>query len=174
MSRGPTGRMVGTAGRKGEVDLCAMATAKTVVWPKTHWNTLGRLHGRNALKSRVFDRCDAARQFFANYELNVFTEEHMDDLHGTGPRPALDLVRTNLSQNIRFKIWTLNEVGMVYERLERERLLHNDRTEIVPNPDYLRVVLHSMGLTNCKPAPTPSVAGSVTQKPDDDADLDME
>ena len=44
----------------------------------------------------------------------------------------------------------------------------------MPNPKYLRVVLHSMGLANCKPAPTPSVAGSVKQKPDDDADLDMQ
>ena len=46
----------------------------------------------------------------------------MDDLHGTGPRPTLDLVQTNLSQIIRFKIWTLNEVGMRYEHLKRERV----------------------------------------------------
>ena len=36
-----------------------------------------------------------------------------------------------------------------------------------------RVVLHSMELTNCKPAPTPSAAGSVKQA-DDDADQDMQ
>ena len=44
----------------------------------------------------------------------------------------------------------------------------------MPSPKYLRVVLHSMGLTNCKPAPTTSGAGSVKQNPDDDADLDMQ
>ena len=43
----------------------------------------------------------------------------------------------------------------------------------MPIAKYLRVVLHSMELTNCKPAPT-SVAGSVKHKPDDDADLDMQ
>ena len=62
----------------------------------------------------------------------------MDDLHGTGPRPALDLVQINLSQKIRFKIWTVYEVGMKYEHLKRERVLHDDKTEITPNPKYLR------------------------------------
>ena len=47
----------------------------------------------------------------------------MDDLHVTGPRPALDLVQTNLSQ-----IWTVYEVGMRYEHLKRERVLQNDKT----------------------------------------------
>ena len=51
--------------------------------------------------------------------------------------------------------------------------MYNDKTEITPNPKYLRVVLHSIGLTYCKPAPTPSVAGSVKPKPDDDVDLDV-
>ena len=62
---------------------------------------------------------------------------------------------------------------MRYEHLKRERVLHNDRTEIVPSPTYLMVVLHSVGLANCKPPPTSSVAGPVKQKPYDDADLDM-
>ena len=44
----------------------------------------------------------------------------------------------------------------------------------MPNAKYLRVVLHSTGLTNCKPAPTPCVVGSVKHKPDDDVDLDMQ
>ena len=126
------------------------------------------------LEDQSFDRCDAAPQFFAYYELDFSFEVHVYDLHGTGPRLALDLVQTNFSQKICFKIWTLNEVGVRYERLERERVLHNDRIELVPNPKYLRVVLHSMSLTNCKPAPTPSGAGSVKQKPGDDADLDMQ
>ena len=86
---------------------------------------------------------------------------HIDDLHGTGPKPALDLVRFNLSQTIRFQVRTLYETGMRYEHLKRERVLHEDRTEIVPKPMYLRVVLRSMGLTTCKLAPAPSVAGSV-------------
>ena len=33
---------------------------------------------------------------------------------------------------------------MRYAHLKREQVLHNDRTEIVPNPEHLRVVLHSM------------------------------
>ena len=40
------------------------------------------------LEEQSFDRCHAAPQFFANYELDVFVEVHMDDLHGTGPTPA--------------------------------------------------------------------------------------
>ena len=63
---------------------------------------------------------------------------------------------------------------MKYEHLKRERVLHNDKTETKPNLYYLRVVLHCMELTSCKPAPTPSEAGSVKQQLDDDADLDMQ
>ena len=33
-------------GRIGESDLCTLATANTIVWPETRWNTLGRFHGR--------------------------------------------------------------------------------------------------------------------------------
>ena len=58
-----------------------------------------------------FDRCDAAPQFLAIYELDVFVKVHMDDLHGTGPRLALDLVQTKRSQKIRFIIWTVYEVA---------------------------------------------------------------
>ena len=64
------------------------------------------------LEEQSVDRCDAAPQFFANCELDVFIEVHMDDLHGTGPRPALDLIQTNFSQKILVKIWTVNEVGV--------------------------------------------------------------
>ena len=58
-----------------------------------------------------FDRCDAVPQFFANYELEVSIEVHMDDLHGTGPRLALDVTQTNFSQKFPFKIQTVYEVG---------------------------------------------------------------
>ena len=98
----------------------------------------------------------------------------MDDLHGIGPKLALDLGRINLSQTSRFKVRTVYDMGMRYEHLKRERVLHEDRTEIVPNPKYLRVVLHSIGLTNCTAAPTPNVAGSVTKKPDNDAELETQ
>ena len=67
----------------------------------------------------------------------------------------------NFSQTIRFKVRTVYEMGMRYEHLKRERVLHEDRTEIVPKPMYLRAVLRSMGLTNFNAAPTPSAAGSV-------------
>ena len=63
---------------------------------------------------------------------------------------------------------------MKYEHLKRERVLNKDKNGITPNPTYLRVVLRSMGLTTCKPAPTPSVGGSVKHKLDDDVDLDMQ
>ena len=94
----------------------------------------------------------------------------MDDLHGIRPRPAQDLVQANFSQRIRFKIWTVFEVGMKFKHFKRERVLHDDRTEIVPNG----AVLQTMVLTNCTPAPTPSVVGSVKQKVDDDVSLDMQ
>ena len=126
------------------------------------------------LEEQSFDRCEAALLFFVNYSLDVSVEVHMDDLHGTGPKPALDLVRTNFSQTIRFKVWTVYEIETRYEHLTCERVLHEDRTEIVPNPKYLRIVLHSNGLTSCKLAPTSSIAGSVTQTPDDDIDLDTQ
>ena len=103
-------------------------------------------------------------------ETDGVIEVPLDD----GPRPALDLFQTNPSQKIRFQIWTVHDVGMNYEHLMRERVLHNDKTEITPNPKHLRVVLHSVELTNCRPAPTPSVGGSVKHKPDDDVDLDVQ
>ena len=40
------------------------------------------------LEEQSFDRCDAAPQFFANYELDVFSEVYMDDFHGTRLRLA--------------------------------------------------------------------------------------
>ena len=61
------------------------------------------------LEEQSFDRCEAAPQFFANYELDVLIEVHMDDLHGTGPKLALDVLQTNLSQTIRFIEWTNRE-----------------------------------------------------------------
>ena len=65
----------------------------------------------------------------------------MDDLHGTGLGPELDLVQATLSQKIRSKFWTVNEVGMRCEFLKRQRVLYCDRTEIVPNATFLRVVM---------------------------------
>ena len=59
------------------------------------------------IEEQSFDRCDAAQQFFAKYEVDLYIEVRMDDLHGTGPRPTLDLVQTNLSQKNRFKIWSV-------------------------------------------------------------------
>ena len=44
------------------------------------------------LAEQSVDRCEAAPQFFVNYALLVSIEVHMDDLHGTGPNSALDLV----------------------------------------------------------------------------------
>ena len=98
----------------------------------------------------------------------------MDDLHGTRPRPAKDLDQTNFSQKIRFKIWTVYEVGMKVQHFKRERVLHDERIEIVPNPKHFGVALQSTVLTNCKQAPTPSAVGSVKQKFDDGAVLDMQ
>ena len=157
--------MAGTAGHIGESDFSTLAAAKTIVWLETLRNTLGR-HMAEFREEQGFDWCDAAPQFFANCELDVLIEVHMEDLQGTGPRHALDLVQTNLPQKIRFKIWTVYEVDTKYEHLKRERVLHNDRTEITPNPKYLGVVLHSTRLTSCKPAPTPSVTGSVKHEPE--------
>ena len=113
------------------------------------------------LAEQRFDRCEAAPQFFLNYALHVSIGVHMDDLHGTGPKTALDLGRINLSQTILFKVRTVYDIGMRYEHLKRKRVLHEDRTEIVPNPKYLIVVLYSMGLKTCKRAPAPSVVRSV-------------
>ena len=111
------------------------------------------------IEEQSFDRCDAASQLFANVEVAFFIEVHMDDLHGIRQRPTLDLVQTNFSQKDHFKIWTVYEVGMRYEHVKCERVLHDDRTYIVPNSKCFGVVFQSIVLTNCKQAPTPSVAG---------------
>ena len=89
---------------------------------------MGRLHGRH-LEEQRFDICEAAPQFLANYELDVSVEVHMDDLHGIGPKLALELVRINFGLKVR----TVYEMGMRYEHLKRERVSQEDRTEIVPN-----------------------------------------
>ena len=100
------------------------------------------------LAEQSFDRCEAAPQFFVNYALDVSIGVHMDDLHGFGPKLALDLVRINLSQTIRFKVRTVYEMGMRYEHLKRERVLHEDRTEIVPNPTVLESSVAQHGIDN--------------------------
>ena len=121
-------------------------------------------------EEQSFGRCDVSPQFFLQILSWMFFKlVHMDDLHGTEPRPALDLVQTTLSQ-----IWKVYEVGMRYEHLKRERVLHNDTTEITPNQKFVIVVLHSMVLTNCTPTPTPTVVGSVKHEPDDDVDLGVQ
>ena len=84
-------------------------------------------------EEQSFGGCDAALPFFTNYELDILIEVHMDDLHGTRLGAALDLVQANPSQKIRFKTWRVKAVGMRYEHFKRERVLHNDRTEITPN-----------------------------------------
>ena len=91
-----------------------------------------------------------------------------------GTHMAFDRDQTNFSQKMRFKIWTVYEVGMKFKHFKRERVLHDDRIEIVPNPKHFGVVLQSTVLTNCKQAPTPSAVGSVKQKFDDGAVLDMQ
>ena len=100
------------------------------------------------LEEQSFDSCEASPQSFVNYALDVSVEVRMDDLHGTGPKPVLDLVRINLSQTNRFKVRTAYDMRMRYDHLKRERVLRVGRTEIVPNPKYLRAVLRSIGLTN--------------------------
>ena len=57
-----------------------------------------------------FDRCEAAPQFTVNSALDGYIEVHMGGLHGTGPTLALDLVRTDLSRTIRFKVRSGHEV----------------------------------------------------------------
>ena len=120
------------------------------------------------LEEQSFDRCDhnslQTMSWMCSLRYTCMTYMALDR-HRHWSRSK----RTS-SQKIRLFIWTVNEVGTRYEHLKRRRVLYNDRPEIVPNAKYLRVVLHNMGLTNCKPAPTPSVAGSI----DDDADLDMQ
>ena len=130
-ARWTTGCEDGAARCIGEFDLCALATAKNCMVGdaleragQTSWQSL---------EEQSFDRCDAAPQFFANYELDVFIQVHKDDLHGTGPRLALEQIQANFSQRIPCNIWTVTEVGTRYEHLERERVLDNHRTELLPN-----------------------------------------
>ena len=59
------------------------------------------------LEQERFHSCEAAPQFFVNYAQDISVEVHMDDLRGFGPRLALDLVRINFSQTIRFKVRTV-------------------------------------------------------------------
>ena len=48
------------------------------------------------LEEQSFERCDAAApQMFADYELDVFMEVHMDDPHGTRPGLALEQIHSN-------------------------------------------------------------------------------
>ena len=61
------------------------------------WRLREQLYGRGRAGTRwvdftggrfeeqSFERGDAAPQFLASFELEVFVEMHMDDLHVTGP-----------------------------------------------------------------------------------------
>ena len=52
------------------------------------------------LDEQNFDSCDVAPQWFGKYQLDDYLEVHMDDLHGTRPKSALEQIRANLSQMI--------------------------------------------------------------------------
>ena len=54
--------------------------------------------------------------------------------------------------------------------LKSDRVLYNDRTEIVLKIPEICVAQHG---THDLQTSTPSVAGSAKQKPDDDADMDV-
>ena len=93
---------------------------------------MGGIAGRIGESDLCILAIAAAPQFSANYELEVFIEVHMDDLIDTTETCA-GLGPNQPFTEIRFKIWTVYEMGMRYEHLKRERVLHGDTTEIVPN-----------------------------------------
>ena len=102
----------GTAGRIGRVRSLHFWRLRKQLYGQRRAGTRWVDFMTARLEEQSFDRCDAAPQCFANCELDVFIEVRMDDVHGTRLRTALDLVQTNVSQKIRFKIWTVHEVGM--------------------------------------------------------------
>ena len=83
---------------------------------------------QSALESRVFN-C------FANSELDVFIEVHLDDLHALDRDQRWTWSKPTSHRTSFFKIWTVHEVGMRYEHVNHERVLHNSRTEVVLNPN---------------------------------------
>ena len=98
----------------------------------------------------------------------------MDCLHGTRPRPALEQIQANLSQKIRFKSGQLNGACTKVRTPQA-------RTSVVQQSDRYRakrkifeasVAQH--GADELQTSAAPSVAGSVKQKPNNDADLDMQ
>ena len=104
MLRGPTARTVGTTGRTGEFDLCAMATAKQLYGRRragTRWadfmvERLGvsiDVKHHNSLQIMSW-------MFSLRYTWMIYMAPHRD------PRRIWS---TNLSQKIRFKIWTVND-----------------------------------------------------------------
>ena len=143
----------------GEPFLCVVETARRAALTETRWNTMGRLHGRTPRRAEFRQVRSRHRSFLLLLRwIFTLTCTWMFFMALDPKRPHI-WSEPNFSQTIRFEVWTVYEMGMRYEHL-----LHEDRTDIVPNPEYLRVVLRSMGLTSCKPAPTPSEAGSVKRK----------
>ena len=130
------------------------------LFSRPHWREAGTrwvdLHSwQKALRSKVLS--DAAPLCC---ELGVFIEVHIIDLHGTSPRPAS---RSPDSDRGGHEVRPPN----------RQRVLYNDRTEIVPNAKYLRLVLSQHGADASQPQHQVT-AGYVKQKLDDDVDLGMQ
>ena len=68
-------------------------------------------------EKQSFDRCDAAPQFLASKELDVFIEVHMDDVHGTGPRPTPSVAGSVKQKPDEMLSWTCKSAASAVDLL---------------------------------------------------------
>ena len=91
-------------------------------------------------------RCDAAPQFVAYMESEdggMFTEVHMDDLHGCGERPRIERLQAHLAETVKIKEFDIHETSAAtYSHLKRCR----ETTITGTNKKCGRTAIAAMGL----------------------------
>ena len=65
-----------------------------------------------------FTRCVSAPQFFWNPHRQVEMEVHMDDVHGFGPDPQVEMFKGDLATHIWFRDGGVHHEGAEYDHLK--------------------------------------------------------
>ena len=87
----------------------------------------------------------------------------MDDMHGFGPEPGIEMFKADLAVHLRFRDSGVHHDGSEYDHLKRFRQEFNGVTTIESNLKYLDAVLELLGLEGAEEVPKRSCAQGTAQ-----------
>eukprot|EP00971_Amphidinium_carterae_P205497 4078495-Amphidinium_carterae.1 len=160
---------------------------------KKWWRMKKMLYGRrpaatkwikwasDIIKSCEFEQFVGAPYIFFNADRQCLVELHMDDFYGTGPLEAVEWFKSELEQKMKLKRFLIHDVPdgnhpeVRYSHLKRLRVRTESGMEIHPNSKHTAMLLHLLGMTECKGATSPMVSRSQEKaEEDDDEELDKD